>query len=65
MCSDVFLIELECNHCKLQFHICRKCYRGHVYCSSSCRREAQCSAGESNKFQINLTVTRDNELGTV
>jgi hypothetical protein len=23
------------------------------------------SAGGSNKFQINLTVTRDNELGTV
>ena len=41
MCSDVLLIELECPHCKLGFYICRKCYRGHVYCSGSCRHEAQ------------------------
>ena len=44
MCSDVLLIELECNHCKLRFNICRKCYRGHVYCSNSCRRQAQLKA---------------------
>jgi len=44
MCSDVLLIELECNHCKVGFCICRKCYRGHLYCSSSCRREAQVKA---------------------
>jgi len=44
MCSDVLLIELECKHCKLRFNICRKCYRGHLYCSSSCRREAQVKA---------------------
>ena len=44
MCSDVLLIELECNHCKLRFNICRKCYRGHVYCYNSCRREAQVKA---------------------
>jgi hypothetical protein len=44
MCSDVLLIELECRHCKLKFHICRKCYCGHLYCSSSCRREAQLRA---------------------
>ena len=44
MCSDVLLIELECKHCKLRFYICRKCYCGHVYCSSRCRREAQLKA---------------------
>ena len=44
MCSDVLLIELECKHCQLRFNICRKCYRGHLYCSSSCRREAQIKA---------------------
>ena len=44
MCSDVLLIELECKHCKLRFNICRKCYRGHVYCSNSCRRQAQLKA---------------------
>jgi hypothetical protein len=44
MCSDVFIIELECKQCKLRFNICRKCYCGHVYCSSSCRRQAQLKA---------------------
>jgi hypothetical protein len=41
MCSDVLLIELECNHCNVEFYICRKCYRGHLYCSSRSRIEAQ------------------------
>ena len=44
MCSDVLIIELECKHCKLRFNICRKCYCGHLYCSSSCRRKAQLKA---------------------
>jgi hypothetical protein len=44
MCSDVLLIELECNHCNVEFYICRKCYRGHIYCSSRCRSEAQLKA---------------------
>ncbi len=51
MCSDVLLIELECNYCKLRFYICRKCYRGHVYCSSSCRREAQLKAHRKDQSQ--------------
>ncbi len=44
MCDEVLLIELECKHCEVRFNICRKCYCGHVYCSSSCRREAQLKA---------------------
>jgi hypothetical protein len=44
MCSEVLLIELECRHCQLRFNICRKCYRGHVYCSNRCRSEAQIKA---------------------
>ena len=44
MCDELLLIELECKYCTLRFNICRKCYRGHVYCSSSCRREAQVKA---------------------
>lgn len=44
MCSEVLLIELECKHCQLRFNICRKCYRGHVYCSSRCRTEAKIKA---------------------
>jgi hypothetical protein len=44
MCSDVLLIQIECKQCQVSFNICRKCYRGHLYCSSSCRREAQLKA---------------------
>ena len=44
MCSEVLLIELECKHCQLRFNICRKCYRGHLYCSGSCRQKAQVQA---------------------
>ena len=44
MCSDVLIIELECKQCQLRFNICRNCYCGHVYCSSSCRRQAQLKA---------------------
>jgi len=44
MCNNVFLIELECKLCRLRFYICRKCYRGHVYCSSRCRSKAQLRA---------------------
>ena len=51
MCSDVLLIELECKHCQLRFNICRKCYRGHFYCSSSCRREAQVKAHRKAQSQ--------------
>jgi hypothetical protein len=42
MCqTDVLLIELECRYCKISFLMCRECYRGHVYCSTTCRDEAQ------------------------
>ena len=51
MCSDVLLIELECKHCKLRFNICRKCYRGHVYCSNSCRRQTQVKARRKAQSQ--------------
>jgi hypothetical protein len=51
MCSDVLLIELECNHCKVGFCICRKCYRGHLYCSSRCCSEAQLKAHRKAQSQ--------------
>jgi len=51
MCRDVLLIELECKHCQLRFNICRKCYRGHLYCSSSCRRQAQLIAHRKAQSQ--------------
>ena len=51
MCSDVLLIELECNHCEVRFNICRKCYRGHLYCSNSCRRVAQVRAHRKDQSQ--------------
>ena len=49
MCREVLLIELECKRCQLRFNICRKCYRGHLYCSSSCRRVAQLKAHSRNE----------------
>jgi hypothetical protein len=51
MCSEGLLIELECNHCKIRFYICRKCYRGHVYCCSRCRSEAQLKAHRKAQSQ--------------
>ena len=39
--AHVLLIELECKHCHLQFLMYRKCYRGHVYCSTVCRLQSQ------------------------
>ena len=51
MCSEVLLIELECKHCQLRFNLCRKCYRGHLYCSSRCRREAQVKAHRKAQSQ--------------
>lgn len=46
MCDEntVLLRELECKRCHLRFNICRKCYRGQVYCSSECRIAAQLEA---------------------
>ena len=58
MCSDVLLIELECKHCKLRFYICRKCYRGHVYCCSKCRIQAQLKAHREAQRQY-----RDRDKG--
>jgi len=56
MCSDVLLLELECNHCKLRFHICRKCYRGHVYCSSICRSQAQLKARRKAQSKYRTSI---------
>ena len=42
MChTEVLLIKIECRHCKTRFLVCRACYRGHVYCCTACRLEAQ------------------------
>ncbi len=46
MCDEgkVLLRQLECKRCHLRFYICRRCYRGHVYCSRECRITAQLEA---------------------
>ncbi len=38
--TGVLLIRIECKRCCLAFFLCRSCYRGHVYCSDSCRKYA-------------------------
>jgi len=32
------LLKIYCHCCGIIFHICRCCYRGHVYCSKKCRK---------------------------
>ena len=45
MCDtgEVVLIQLFCRltECKAIFYICRRCYRGQVYCSDTCRSTAR------------------------
>lgn len=39
---DQPLLRLErCGHCAKLFPICRRCYRGHAYCSEPCREAAR------------------------
>ena len=55
MSDHVFLKELQCKHCKLEFYICRKCYRGQVYCSSSCRDKAHLKAHRQRQSRYRAT----------
>ena len=32
------LLKIFCKCCGILFHICRCCYRGHVYCNLECRK---------------------------
>ena len=33
----VLLLRIQCGFCEQFFHLCRRCYRGHVYCCDFCR----------------------------
>lgn len=33
------LLLIRCRHCGEYFFICRRCYRGHIYCSVACRKK--------------------------
>ncbi len=35
------LIQLTCRCCSLVFYLCRRCYRGQVYCCAACRKQTQ------------------------
>lgn len=35
--GGVFLLEITCQWCGQSFFICQSCWRGHAYCSNSCR----------------------------
>ncbi len=39
--DGVPLIRIVCKACRLVFHLCRRCYRGHVYCCEQCRSTAK------------------------
>lgn len=52
--------ELHCRYCRLQFYICRPCYRGQRYCSPFCRdrgynetrRQARCRYAKSTEARL-------------
>ena len=33
----LYLVRIECGWCHLLFCVCRRCFRGQVYCSDECR----------------------------
>ncbi len=35
--NGVLLIRIECKCCFIIFFLCRRCFRGHAYCSDQCR----------------------------
>src|SRR5262249_21221159 len=34
---DCIGYEIACKQCRKKFWVCRRCYRGHKYCSSVCK----------------------------
>lgn len=57
----MLLIRIRCNFCQCFFHVCRRCFRGQVYCCDFCRiegkrqkhREAQKRYRQSEKGKKN------------
>ena len=37
----MLLLSIQCRWCEFYFCICRRCFRGQVYCSDECRRAGQ------------------------
>ncbi len=54
--TDVLLLEITCKHCQTHFYMCRKCYRGHVYCSDKCRYKAY--SHSHRKFQSKYRTSK-------
>lgn len=56
MCiKKILLIKIVCRHCKKLFLMCRRCYRGHVYCGDACRKEAQKTAHRESQRNYRQT----------
>ena len=49
-------VEIRCSKCAKVFHLCRPCFRGHVYCSEECRREARILALRVVRLRHALSV---------
>ena len=41
MADAVLLKEIRCKHCGGIFYVCRRCWRGQVYCGDRCRKICQ------------------------
>ena len=39
--KEITFYLLQCKRCRVNFVLCRSCYRGHVYCSDECRAEGR------------------------
>ncbi len=42
--TPVLLLEIECRWCGNRFYVCRRCWRGQVYCGEECRKTAKLHA---------------------
>lgn len=38
MTGSILLKEVRCRHCGELFYVCRRCWRGQVYCGDTCRK---------------------------
>ena len=41
MVDEVLLIEVRCKYCGRGFFVCRRCWRGQIYCGKRCRKICQ------------------------
>ena len=51
----VLLLEIECRWCGTRFCLCRRCWRGQVYCCEKCRKTAKRQAHQEAQRRYRRT----------